>query len=294
MPNDNQHASAGLSINRRTALGLGLAAGAAMSVPASAAGKVLMNPDDPEDARLISRKLRYRTDSGLLFSWIKGPYMAAYEGNLIPMYAINLGSISRVTQRPDGGFDLRDLEMSFRVDVETGRRLTSFRNPITNETVPVVFRPQGPNNLSVTRDNSVHIDDVPGGARFNLQHFPVRPFVMDNQVYLRDRTHATVTMPDGSVSMLNEVSTLSAPRAQVLDRATTTVESRVLSNDVRSWPAWLNMGNRPGTLNLFGVGARVKRFEDLPQDWLEMLHEVAPEIAKDPIAALDRLAPRQS
>ena len=296
---DRKYQLGGPLITRRaTTIALGIAAltaGPISAIGASStvtARKGLLDPANPEDARAIYRKLRYRTNSGLLFSWVKGPYMAAIDGNLVPMYGINLGSISRVTQRADGGFDLRDLEISFRVDVETGRRLTSFHNPITNEILPVVVRPQGPNVLNYTRDNDGHINDVPGGARFDMKHFPPSPFVLGDEIYIRDRSHATVTMADGSTSMLNEVSTISAPRSQVLDPTSVTVETRVQSNDVRSWPAWLNMGNRQGTLGLYGNGAKVQRFSDLPQDWLAMLHEELPEIATDPVAALDRTPPR--
>ncbi|MET0238326.1 MAG: DUF1838 family protein [Sphingobium sp.] len=279
------------AVGRRQALGLGLglAATAMMAAPAQASvGKRLLDPANPDDARLIYRKLRYRTDSGLLFSWIKGPYMAAIAGDLIPMYAINLGSFQRVTQHADGSFDLVDLEISFRTDVDTGERLSSFRNPVTGETVPVVARPQGPNRLHVSRENEIQISDLPGGPHFDHVHYPVRPFISGRDMVIRDRSHARVTAADGGISMLNEVSTISAPAAIVLDPATTSVETRVQSNDVRSWPAWLNMGDRPGHLALFGNGGKVKRFEDLPGDWLQMLKEVFPAIAADPIAALDR------
>ncbi|HWU02421.1 MAG TPA: DUF1838 family protein [Novosphingobium sp.] len=275
------------SLDRRGAMGLGLAAAAALSAPAAArAATRQLDPANPDDARLIYRKLRYRTDDGLIFSWIKGPYMAAIDGDLIPMYAINLGSFSRVTQRADGSFELRDLEISFRTDPETGQRLTSFRNPVTGQTLPVVERVQGPNRVIMSPDNHAQISDMPGGPHFELTHYPVRPFAIGQDIAIRDRTHARVTGRDG-VSMLNEVSTISGPRAQVLDPAVTSVASRAQSNDVRSFPAWLNMGDRAGHLALFGNGGKVHRFDDLPEDWRAMLHEVFPAIAADPIAALD-------
>ncbi|MDE1917171.1 MAG: DUF1838 family protein [Sphingomonadales bacterium] len=273
---------------RRGALKLGLAATASLAMPTlGRATTRMLDPDKPDDARLIYRKLRYRTDDGLIFSWLKGPYMAVIEGDLIPMYAINLGSLSRVTQRADGGFDLRDLEMSFRTDVDTGERLTRFRNPVTGETLPVVERVQGPNRLTISRDNQAQISDRPGGPHFDLTHYPVRPFTIGHDIAIRDRTHARVTGPDG-VSLLNEVSTISGPRAQVLDPSVTSVASRAQSNDVRSYPAWLRMGERPGHLVLFGNGGKVHRFTDLPEDWRAMLHEVFPAIAADPVAALDK------
>lgn len=250
----------------------------------------MLDPNNAEDGRLIYRKLRYRTDSGLLYSWVKGPYMAVIDGNLIPMYAINLGAISRVTQRPDGGFDLIDLEISFRTDVNSGERLTKFRNPVTGETVPVVVKPQGPNRLLVTRDNEVQISNLPNGTKYEHTHPAVRAFALGSEIVLRDRSHSRVTAPDGSVSMLNEVSTLSGPSAIVLDPSVPTVNARLQANDVRSWPSWIKMGDRAGHLALFGNGGKVSRFEDLPADWRQMLKDNFPDIAADPVAALDRTA----
>lgn len=282
----------GLARRDALALGAGVAASTVLHANARPVRRRL-DPTDPNDARSIVRKLRFRTDSGLIFSWIKGPYMAAIAGDLIPMYALNVGAIQRVVQRADGGFDLTDLEISFRTDVDTGKELTSFRNPVTGELLPTRPNVQGPNRLSVTRDNQVQIADVPGGARFAMTHHPSQPFQLGNETFFRDRSHTVVTMPDGSTSQLNEVSTLSGPSATVLDPAVSIVYSRVQSNDVRSWPAWLKMGNRPGTMSLFGNGGKVARFGDLPQDFLEMLDRFAPEIARDPVAALVR-APKQS
>lgn len=277
--------------DRRDALklGLGLAASAAVLPGVSArAARRTLDPANPADAVQIYRKLRYRTDSGLLFSWIKGPYMAAVDGDLVPLYAINLGSIQRVTVNPDGGFDLIDLEISFRVDVDTGKRLTTLRNPFTGDTVRVGGRGPVPTHVKVGPDNEVHIPDVPDAPRYEHVHHPATPLTLGrDEIGIRDRSHARVTAPDGFVSYLNEVSTITAPRAQVLDPATTNVLSRVQSNDVRSWQPWLNMGDRKGTLNLFANGGKVARFADLPADWLALLEEFYPAVAADPIAVLD-------
>jgi hypothetical protein len=270
-------------------LGLGLVAGA-MATPSLAAKATerRLDPANPADARTIYRKLRYRTDDGLLFSWIKGPYMASTGEDLIPMYALNLATIQRVTQTPDGGFQLIDLEMSFRVDVQTGERLKTLRNPLTGETVAVGGRGPVPTHLTVSADNEIVIPQVPGQPKYEHDHAPVTFLSLgQNELGIRDRSHARVTAPDGSVSFLNEVSTITGPRDVVLDPRTTTVKARVQSNDVRSWPAWLKMGDRPGSLALFANGGKVSRFEDLPDDWHALLKTHYPQIADDPIAVLD-------
>lgn len=277
-------------LDRRTALGVGATALAAAAMPAGAATvqKRMLDPANPADASLIYRKLRFRTDDGLVFSWLKGPYFAAYQGDLIPVYAINLGSIQRVTQNSDGSFSLIDLEISFRVDVETGERLSELRNPITGEMVKVGGRSPVPFPARFTATNEAEIAKLPGQPHYEHTHLPIKPFdIGKTDIAVRDRSHAKVTAPDGFISYLNEVSTLSAPKALALDPSVHYLETRVQSNDVRSWPDWLKMGDRPGTLNLFANGAKMRQFEDLPSDFHALLEKHYPKIAADPIAALD-------
>lgn len=269
------------------ATGIVAAAVVRPSLPATAAARPL-DPANPADARMIYRKLRYRTDDGLLFSWIKGPYMASIGGDLIPLYALNLASIQRVTQNSDGSFHLTDLEISFRVDVQTGERLKTLHNPITGETVTVGGRGPVPTQVTVSADNEIMIPAAPGQPKYEHTRAPVSIFPLGRtELALRDRAHTRVTAPDGSVSHMNEVSTFAGPRDIVLDPRTTTVNARVQSNDVRSWPAWLKMGDRPGSLGLFANGGKVSRFADLPDDWHAMLKQYYPQIAADPIGVLD-------
>jgi hypothetical protein len=275
-------------ISRRLALGAGLALGAAAALPPTLAAAGVLDPTRPEDARAIYRKMRYRTDSGLVFAWVKGPHLAVVGANLTPMYGINLGAIQRITQRPDGGFDVREIEISFTTDVDTGRRLTEFRNPFTGEVLPVKVRTPRPSTVSYSRDNDLRAPPTYQGAKFDVSHYPVSTFVIGDELFVRDRTRATLQAAGQPERILNEISTFSAPRAVVLDPTVASVDAKVQSNDMTSWPTWLKMAGAPGVMGLYAVGGKARDFSSLPADWLEMVHEVWPEIAADPIAALDR------
>jgi hypothetical protein len=275
-------------ISRRTALGASLALGAAVALPPTRATAGVLDPTRPEDARAIYRKMRYRTDSGLVFAWVKGPHLAVVGANLTPLYGINLGAIQRITQRPDGGFDVREIEISFTTDVDTGKRLTQFRNPLTQEVLPVKLRTPHPSTVSYSRDNDLRAPPTYQGARFDVSHFPVATFVIGDDLFVRDRTRATIQAAGRPERILNEISTFSAPRAVVLDPSVAWVDAKVQSNDMTSWPTWLNMAGAPGVMGLYAVGGKARDFAAMPTDWLVMLHEVWPEIAADPIAALDR------
>lgn len=272
--------------SRRTAIGAALGLGVAATL-ASGRALAALDPGNPDHARLIYRKMRYRTDSGMIFAWVKGPHLAEVGADLTPMYGINLGSIQRITQRPDGGFDVRALEINFLTDVSTGRRLTEFRNPITGETAPVPVRRPKPSTVSYSRDNDLRVPSRYQGMDFEVTHYPPDIFGIGDDVFMRERTRARLSKGGRTDRILNEISTFSAPRAVVLDPKVTSVGSKVQSNDVTSWPAWLKMGATPGILALYAVGGKAPSFHDMPADWLETLHEVWPDIAAAPIAALD-------
>ena len=97
-------------LDRRTLLAAGAGAAAlaalAPAVHAAVPAKRTLDPASPEDARKIIAKLRYRTDDGLVFWWIKGEYYADVDATLTPLYGMDFGSLQRVTQRADGGFDV--------------------------------------------------------------------------------------------------------------------------------------------------------------------------------------------
>jgi hypothetical protein len=271
------------SLDRRAVLGLGLA-GAAMAGHASAA---TVDIDAPDIARHIYRKMRYRTDSGLVFAWVKGGHMAEVGPNLTPLHGTNLGAIQRVTQRADGGFDVRSMEVYFSTDPDTGRRLTTYLNPLTKaEVVVPSYRPEA-STVTYSKDNIPSTRGFPGMSA-ELTHYPVERSVIGDTLYLRDRSRGRYVSPNVPVRIVNEISTLSAPLAEVLDPNTTSVNARLDSNDVADWPSWMKMGDQPGIMALYAVGGKVSRFEDMPADWLEMVHEVYPDIARDPVAALDR------
>jgi hypothetical protein len=88
--------------------------------------------------------------------------------------------------------------------------------------------------------------------------------------------------------IINDISTISGPARAALDPSVTWVDAKLQSSDITGWPRWMKMGDRPGGVTLRGVGGKVRRFADMPADWLSMLRAVRPDIAADPVAALER------
>ncbi len=279
--------SLGPIVSRRTALSLAAGSLAAtVATGTSAARGARLDPARPEDAWQIHRKLQLRTDSGMVFWWIRGPSFGQVGADLTPLYELNYGLVQRVTQRADGGCDVRQIEMAFRTDLETGQPLKTLRNPYTGESLPIEFVPVGPSDVRFSRENVPVVPTEIGGSKLKFESVPSRPFVMGDTVYYRLRHRSVVTTPGATDRVINDIATLTGPATQTLDPRSTWVDAKLQSTDVTGWPRWMRMGDRPGGVTLRAVGGKVRRFADMPPDFLRMLQEARPEIAADPIAAL--------
>lgn len=224
----------------------------------------------------------------MVFWWIRGPSFGQIGADLTPLYEMNFGSIQRVTQRADGGFDVKQMELSFRTDLDTGAPLKTLRNPYTGESVPIEFSPVGPTVMHYSLDNVPAVPEELGGSKLKFQPVPSRPFVIGDTVYYRLRNRSVVTTPGAADRIINDISTLTGPASQALDPTASWVDAKLQSTDVTGWPRWLRMGDKPGGVTLRAVGAKVRRFADMPPDFLRMLQDARPDIAADPVAALDR------
>ncbi len=277
-------------ISRRTmfAAGAGGALLAATAPAAFAASSRRLDPNNPDDARQIVRKIRYRLDAGLIFWWIKGEYLADIDGELTPLYGMNFGSIQEVKPLPDGRFEIMQMELGFRTDLSTGKRLTSMKNPLTGETLPVAFNPIGPTRVEYSADSVPQVSRNLGGSEIDFQPQPERPVRMQDMVFVPFRARSRVRTPGFSDRIINDISMIYGPAAQALDPQVMCVDAWVHSSDVTTFPRWMNMGDRHGSITLRGIGAKVMKIRDMPQDFLALLEAHDASIIADPSAALRR------
>jgi hypothetical protein len=273
-------------LSRRVALGLGSSALATVLTPVAEAAT--LDPNKSQDAIQIHRKLQFRSDSGLVFWWIRGPSFGQVGADLTPLYELNFGTVQRVTQRADGGFDVVQLEMAFRTDLETGQPLKTLRNPYTGDSIGIEFTPVGPTKVSYSPANVPAVPSELGGSKLQFESIPAHPFVIGDTIYYRHRARTRVITAGAADRIINDISTISGPARAALDPRVSWVDAKLQSSDVTGWPRWMKMGDRPGGATLRGVGGKVRKFSDMPADWLAMLQAARPDIAADPVAALDR------
>jgi hypothetical protein len=259
-------------------------AGATAPRPASAPGF---------DPIQLYRKLRFRGDAGLVWWWLQGPKYGQVGTTLTPLFTMLVGTLQRFTPRAEGGFDLTSLEMVFLADLDTGARLTQWRNPYTGETLPVRFAPLGPSTVRYRPDNSRILPTEIGGARIESSARSSEPLVVGDDVFVRDESTARVFTPGRTIPFeVNDLSTYHGSLRNLTDPAVTMGTATVSFAEVTGWQRWMNMGDRPGNLTSRSSGAKVAGFQWMPANWRGMLAEVAPQIAADPVAALEAPAAR--
>lgn len=264
--------------------GAGLTGAGLLPGTAAAAAAQRTGLDDPA----LLRRIRYRGDDGLFFWWIRGEYLAAIGSELTPLYGMAYGSIQRVTTRPDGGFDMRQLELAFRTDLTTGARIGAFTNPVTGRGFAMPFAPLGPTTV---RYSDRAIPSVPRefhGSTIDFAAFPGTAYAVGDTLFVPYRAASRVTTPGRGTRIVNDIATFQAPLASALDPQAGFVPATMFCSDLTSFPAWLGMGDQPGSLVMRGHGAKVADVRAMPDNWQAMVHAFDPSILADPAAALDR------
>lgn len=269
--------------------GVAAAAVASTAIASAPAGAAQTTPDP----RMLYRKLHLRTDDGLLFWWLQGPKIGQVGTTLTPLYTSSIGTLQRVRHREDGGFDVTQLELIILCDLQTGEPLEQWRNPYTNESIPIRFSPVGPTVVRYRPDNSRVLPTEIGGTPLQATAIMHPPLIVGDDVFQRDESVARVFTPGRATPFeVNDIAVYHGSLANLVNPAVTVGEATVFFAEVTGWQRWMNMGDRPGNLTSRLTGRKVRRYDDLPPRWREHLAAVAPKIAADPIAALDGPAAR--
>ena len=275
-----------ISMDRREWLG----AAAAFSV-VGAVGANNARGATAADAGLMYRKMHFRSDDGLVFWWLQGVKYGQVGTTLTPLYTASIGTLQRIRHAADGGFEVTQLEMNVLLDLQTGRALDAWRNPYTDEVLPVRLSPVGPTVTRYGADNVRVLPKEIGGTPLEATATLHPPLIVGDDVFQRDESVARVFTPGRDKPFeVNDIAVYHGSLANLSDPRVKVGAATVFFAEVTGWQRWMNMGDRPGGLTSRMVGRKVSRYEDLPADWRANLARVAPRVAADPIAALDAVA----
>ena len=226
-------------------------------------------------------KVRASTDGQQSFLTWKGSIYAFVPGEPKKhLFQIVGMSVARCLPQPDDSWDFTSRELTFYLDPSTGEKLDRWKNPWTDEVVPVVH---------------VANDGVQGHFK---RRFPaiVQPdittFVFDLFSSYPNPLADDAKFAEYSPQPLYqaaELFKLTVPTAELRNPQIISVSKVMLAWDrIGPWLPWMKMGDRVGYLIYSAWGGKVASWTELPQVLRQEIETRVPLYKNAPKRKLDR------
>lgn len=250
----------------RCGAALALVAATTLAAPISAR---TLDPEKPEDALEIMKRTQCGEADGVpaVYHW-SGKVYSRVRGepdrHLFNGEGMNIRQCVRI-EDPKRGVGYRQVsrEVMFYLDPETNEVLRTWENPWTDETVEVMQIANDPVN---SRPNYPYAADgtpykMPGLRRqgqwlfmpFEAPLFYHNVLAGDYQDYVGNKYHA---MEIFDFAMLAD---------EMLDTKNPTAYPTVSWVRISDWMPWMKMRGRQGQIVFNAMGAKLKKYEDLPK-----------------------------
>ncbi|MBO1346377.1 MAG: DUF1838 domain-containing protein [Hormoscilla sp. GUM202] len=202
-------------------------------------------------------KVRASTDDSQSFmTWVGSVYSVEPGERKQHLFQILGMNAARCIANPEGGWDFASRELTFYLDPKTGEVLRKWKNPWTEEMLPVVHVAnngvqgnfKGPFSAIVEGETTVFVFDL-------FSYYP-NPLADDR------RFSPYSPQP---IYQATELFKLTVPTAEWQNPEITSVSKTLLGwNRIGPWVPWMKMGDRPGYLVYSAWGRKVPSFSDLP------------------------------
>ncbi|MBC8120280.1 MAG: DUF1838 domain-containing protein [Gemmatimonadaceae bacterium] len=210
------------------------------------------------------------TWSGSIYSFVPGEAQRR-------LFTLEAMSVARCLPNPDGSWTLTSRELSYYLDPSSGRPLFTWRNPWTEEVVPVVHVANSPVQNTLT-------GSFVATATGRDWSFPVDvPLTYPNPLSVDPRY---IPYSSGPLYQAGEFFKFFVNQQELQDSSSGLAQ--VDLGWVRSgpWLPWMKMGTRPGSLVYTAQGSKVQSFEDLPELLKEEINARLPLYRSAPLCRL--------
>ncbi|MBT8441469.1 MAG: DUF1838 domain-containing protein [Gammaproteobacteria bacterium] len=270
---------------RQLLLGMGGAAAGIGGLPAlGASGLDLSDRDDFVTACV---KMRGSLDDRLCIGWVMGRRYAVPDHKAIPMMRLMAATLTQYRRiRPDA-FEAKSLEVAYFMDIDTGKLLETWKNPVTGKVVDVPRTRMGPSRFILTADG-LELQVAAGEARgLELNHHFDPAVIRGDDVYITEVIGVDSEPQNGRKPFVyNEMSTYHAKMSDLADPAQATVPTNVSFNGLVTYRPWMGFADTPGHTIAHGSGGRAASIDELPRYWRELTKKYNPDVLEDPLAAL--------
>lgn len=224
-----------------------------------------------------------------MFWWKRGTKYGVVEGETTPMWDMWVFFVQRVVAHRANSFDVASLEAVYLIDHETGEPLTDYTNPYTGETLSLPGQLMGPETQTFDKDGGPAKQSALPGISIQRTHTLGPATITGDDVWLSMDSSALVTRESQPRPFrVNDLETFSAKLSDILDPSQASVSAQATLHLISSWQGWLNMGNRPGSQVTRLIAKKAFKFDDVAPELLELLWQNHPDVAENPVAALER------
>ena len=257
----------------------------ALTVFASSAAVAELDPNDPDDALTIGRKIQCSTiDGEPITYWWHGRAYSRRQGerdrHLFDVEGMNV----RQCTATDSGYKLVSRELLLYKDPATGEVLSTWDNPWTGETVDVLHVANDPVNFSAGktgRDGQPikFTGTILGDRWWNTATVPLfypNPLASEYQKEIGGTYHATEMF-----NFLGDVDSL-------LGEETTTAEVQVGWVRMSDWLPWMMMEGREGVIYMHTAGRKLDSWDDMSDTMKQEIEDHYPDYVAPPPADDER------
>lgn len=270
-----------MSVNRRTLLGGMTAAALATSVPPVAAAGRFPNPEDK-----LATVVRMRSGpAGSALWWYQGTFFGKPEGE-ITRPLLRIDGASQVSFEPagPGRYRSRMDEAGFFSDLDSGRLLEQWRNPLNDKLVEPEHYRSGAVSLITADTVAPDTEKLPPGIVFQGQ---VTPFVSHgDSAWVSEELFVSAPSQDPrepALKVQTSLATFHSRLSELEDPQRDFVPCELNYSTLATWRGWMEMGDRPGVISWRLVGSKLRTVGDLPERLAGLLRERQPDL-------LDRMA----
>ena len=248
-----------------------------------------LNPDVPAHLDFLHRKILYALDERPVFWWKRGTKYGVISGEITPMWDMWVFFVQRVVEHREDSFDVASLEAVYLTDHDTGALLENYTNPYTGETLALPGRLMGPETQTFDSDGGPAESSTLPGVSIKRTHQLGPATITGDDVWLSVDSSAIVTRSsDARPFRVNDLETFNAKRSDVLDPDQSCAPAQATLHLISSWQRWLNMGDRLGSQVTRLVAKKAFDFRGVAPELQSLLGQSHPDIAADPVAALER------
>ena len=252
----------------------------------SAARAPAFDPTDPRQLATAFRKLAWSMDDQVSFWWMRGTRYGVQGSVATPFWDMHVAAWFTTRDTGDGTYEVKLTGSNFYSPVGRDTLLEKFDNPYTGKTIDVPYnRPRA----SVTKY------DLKGGSPFggkipgmkSTVGSDIGPaWVVGDELAIRGdlMLHAVPEEPGPGKRTLtvNDWSTYVGSLREVMDPAVRNPAATQTFMDVLDFPAWLQMGDTPGTFVSHCYARKVTSYAAMPAIWRQHFEAKFPDLAADP------------